>query len=715
MLEHLHRLTTLIQIGRLIVNPDRQRYLQFVFALVLACATILVVQSPASAQGQLHQQDGGGLSLTIDGRWTGGMYGGYWPLRITAKSLDETRDVTFRFDPFDDGLPIVQKTVTCQADKDVYFTLSIPLIGNQQRGELKTVVDGDEIDALVASIDLPRTDWHTVPKPAMLVIADQQPAIGQFQRGAGAYALQDARSGYQPGEMNGQAYVVQPKNLPHSWVDYTALDMVCVSFKTLQALPESNRTSLRTWVRMGGNLIVHDVGSPPAASAEFIKLLGMEHVADEQKWSNPNRLIRDGQVRFQGQNNVGMRGHRRNQLINAQQALNMIRNEDRMNPNIRWKQQNPFQIVSFGLGRIVGMEEDVFPGAAMDWYWLTASLTQSEERAGREVQRSTWVARNGHSGRSPATDFTKFLIPGVDTVPIYPLLFLMSVFVILIGPLNYWFCWKRKQLYLLVISIPTIALVTSLVLFGYSAISHGFGALQRVHSYTLLDQRSGEAVSISRVALYSGVTPSNGVSVSADTGIFPMFNRDQAFGNGELEWTPDTQHMKSGWVNSRTTCQFRVATPRTITQGLTIDQASVKNGFEWGIAHLAVAAEDGKVYYAADIAAGESASLTELTAVESSSMSQALTEVPEGLPDNIQQRRTIFDEFTPHNRRWARETTMNESILHANIEVLTRLGLHGGQKGFRGYVAILKENPGIETGLSDAVEAGSLHVIRGIY
>lgn len=704
-----------MHIGRLIVNFGRQRSLRFVVVLTLTLVGTLVIQTDASAQGRLHQQEAAGLSLRIDGRWTGGMYGGYWPLRITAKSLDEARDVTFRFEPIDDGQPIVERTVECHADKDMYFTLSIPLIGSQQRGELKIVIDGDEIDALETPVELPRTDWHTVPMPAMLVISDQQPALGQFQRGAGAYAMEDARSGHQPGELTGQAYVVRPNELPHSWVDFTALDMVCVSFKTLKALPEANREALRTWTRMGGNLIVHGVGADPAGSADFIKLLGMEHMADEAQWMKSDRRVRDGHIRFQGQNNNVVHGRRRNQFFNAPQTLNMIRNEDRMNPKNRWQQNDPFQVAFFGLGRVVGMEGEAFPGAALDWYWVTASLTQTKEVAGRNVQRSTWVSRNGHSARSPATDFTNFLIPGVDTVPIYPLLFLMSVFVIVIGPLNYWFCWKRKQLYLLMISIPTIALVTSLVLFGYSAISHGFGALQRVHSFTLLDQRSHEAVSLSRVSVYSGVTPSGGVSVSPETGVFPMLNRDQSFTSGELEWTADNQHMKSGWVNSRSTCQFRIGTPRTISEGLEIDKASVRNGFKWGIAHLAVAAEDGKLYYAADIGPGESASLNELTALEGSFMSQALTETPEGLPDNIQQRRSIFDEFAPRNRRWARQTSMNESILHANIDVLTRLGIHGGQKGKRGYVAILSENPGIETGLPDAEEAGSLHVVRGIY
>ncbi len=706
--------------------------------LTMTFAAFLALAAPceSNAQGHLQDREAAGVSYAVDGRWIGGKYGGYWPLRISVQAADETRKVTFRFKPRDDEKqPVVERTVSCEPKREVHFTLHIPLVGREEHGRLEVLVDGDEVETLGVEIELPRSDWDGTPMPTMLVIADQQPPnTNAYQRGVAAYALEDFRSGWNVAEIEGQVYVAKPTALPHSWLGYTTVDLVAVSLKTLLALPEERRRDLRSWARLGGNLILHEVGTVGAESADLQRVLKERPLADSNNWEAAVGAVRQGHFRKAPaqQQPWGRRGRfAPNQNLHAGQLINELRNEENRfrNNNQRWPADGAFEIAELGFGRVVSMSNSAFPGAPLDWYWLTASLTQFQGTGIHPVQRSTWVARNGHSARSPATDFMDFLIPGVDAVPIYPLLFLMSVFVILIGPLNYWFCWKRKQLHLLVITIPGIALVTSLVLFSYSAIAHGFGTVGRVHSFTILDQQTHEAVSLSRVSLHSGITPSDGVQVSGRTAVFPMFNRGQEFSTGELEWTADGQHMKSGWVASRTTCQFQVATPRKIEGGIEVGELGVgelpvENKFKWGIAHLAVQTSDGKFYYAANVEAGASAKLTPLTALESAVFSQAITEQPEGLPEKKSQRGTIFDAFTPREFHHARQTRMSESVILSNLNRLTRIMNRvrapgeaeiNLKAGHRVYFAICSENPGIETGLDGAVESGSLHVIQGSY
>ena len=90
---------------------------------------------------------------------------------------------------------------------------------------------------------------------------------------------------------------------------------------------------------------------------------------------------------------------------------------------------------------------------------------------------------------------------GVKGVPTTAFLVLMTLFTIIIGPVNYIFLVRRKQQYLLLITIPVFALMTSLSLFGYSVVAHGFGVKSRLRSMTILDQQSRTAVTTSRIAL----------------------------------------------------------------------------------------------------------------------------------------------------------------------------------------------------------------------
>ena len=113
-----------------------------------------------------------------------------------------------------------------------------------------------------------------------------------------------------------------------------------------------------------------------------------------------------------------------------------------------------------------------------------------------------------------------------------------SLWVLVIGLLNYLWLWRRRRLYLLVITIPVVAFATSLALFGYSAVAHGFGTRSRVRSLTLLDQKANSAVTMSRLSLYSGLAPSGGLTFSPETAVYPIWPPDTSFDSGVLASAP---------------------------------------------------------------------------------------------------------------------------------------------------------------------------------
>ena len=106
------------------------------------------------------------------------------------------------------------------------------------------------------------------------------------------------------------------------------------------------------------------------------------------------------------------------------------------------------------------------------------------------------------------------LIPGVGSAPVNSFLVLISLFVVAIGPVNYFLLQRQRKLYLLLITVPLGAGVVTSALFIYALVSDGLGVRARARSLTRIDQTSGRTVSWSRQSYYAGLAPSAGMSRS---------------------------------------------------------------------------------------------------------------------------------------------------------------------------------------------------------
>ena len=214
-------------------------------------------------------------------------------------------------------------------------------------------------------------------------------------------------------------------------------------------------------------------------------------------------------------------------------------------------------------------------------------------------QAKNWTVRNGISARHGSGEFLNFLIPSVRGVPVFAFLLLITIFTVVIGPLNYIFLWRRRRLYLLVLTIPLIAMGTSLALFGYSAVAHGFSTKSRARTLTYVDQQANTAVTLGRIALYAGLAPSDGLRFSSDTSVMPIWPEDHEFESARTDWT-DQQNLRNGWLKSRTRTQFLTTGHRDERGRLDVtpggDGLKITNGFEWDFAALVVSDADGKPF-----------------------------------------------------------------------------------------------------------------------
>ncbi|NQT88170.1 hypothetical protein HQ560_15490 [bacterium] len=235
-------------------------------------------------------------------------------------------------------------------------------------------------------------------------------------------------------------------------------------------------------------------------------------------------------------------------------------------------------------GRIHVLASDPFPGASGDW---TALLN----RLG--AQNATFSRRYGFRtvGEDPRIN-----IPGLGDVPVRGYAVMVTLFAILIGPVNYFLLkWKRK-LHLLFILTPAVAVVVTLAMAAYGLLSEGLGVKGAAYSLTWLDQDRHEAVTLGTMGIYAGMSPGGGLSFPMDVAVFP---RGGDMSGGALELS-DTQRFTGGFARARTVLSYstaRVAPARARVriqkQGKTL---TVTNGLEVAITRMHVMDEDGAIY-----------------------------------------------------------------------------------------------------------------------
>jgi hypothetical protein len=334
----------------------------------------------------------------------------------------------------------------------------------------------------------------------------------------------------------------------------------------------------------------------------------------------------------------------------------------------------------------------------------------------------------GFDAADPSADFWNFIIPGVGRVPIYAFLGLMTGFVIFIGPLNYMYLRRRGKLHLMIVTVPLCAAVVTFSLFAYALVSDGLGVRVRARSYTQIDQRRGEAVCWSRLCYYAGLAPSQGLTFSGDVAVMPIAgNDDRREGEArQVTWTPDgQQHLRSGWLRSRTLTQYYTIRSRRSEAQLVIDAhqnglLKVINQLGTPIQQVLVCDADGQVYYgehlapdvAADLAAAEDASAASLAIL--GAFHQNRLQPADMMGGRRATPPPAISVVVPNPGMPNAAALGGTSIsrLEAGLADVFQQ-LTDGKLDARSYVAIVERSPETELGTSAAQEEESFHVVVG--
>ena len=583
------------------------------------------------------------------------------------------------------------------------------------------VIDGDAPNPrvrrrLITTGSQPANDSNRLPDIRGLEIISLQEENAPPPTGPGDHVILQSLAQMPNVEM------LAPSDLPRRWIELSSFDIVFISLpdlKTMIAEHPDRWQAIRHWARGGPTLCVYGVGKSFIHLPELERLLRLQPRAESDR-DHGNWTLPTSQDFRRKNSTIEQLRHIKQNWSGIMSAETTVEEDfEEQFDNRRVPSSPGFMHHPWGMGQVFAFEaEDIFPGNVSQWNWLFNSITS---------RKLNWTQRHGFSTQSPNQDFWNFLIPGVGLAPVNLFRVLITLFVIVIGPVNYFLLHRWKRLHLLLVTIPAGATVVTLGLFGWALFADGLGLRTRIRSFTLLDQRIGHAVCWSRQSYYAGLPPSDGLSFPADAVVYeiqPMPNPSALARKRILDWDTE-QRFKGGYLQSRVTAQFLVGRSRDSSAGLTIAPAAngnsplrVKNRLGATIHHLVIHGDDDRYYWAEAIDPGEdfSASPVDLqTALQKIQpfYREHEPQVPSGFDEsdfldgnffgNMYRPWRYFDTFS--------EPSMNDSLLEYGLQVAVNDG--NTRLEPRSYLAFVECSPEVVVGAEDTTDQASLHLLLG--
>jgi hypothetical protein len=712
--------------------PNRRRIWPAWIVLLWACcgqaadaATGTRFTVPTGAKPAVH-----GLRLALDWQWVHGY--GYRPVAVEVICTPPaTADRALTIELAMASWSMRPNLVTVSAEVEipagsrrVSRVICVPQFSDAQSFTLKVWEDG----SLVEDLSLENQSlggggyWRWDSEPVRILFVDDNPIdVSQFH-----FLTHDPYGQTPPVSRPADAATFDQRAasvLFADWINYSSLDLVFISLADFQGLADKRPDVFRAlvaWTRAGGNLCVFGVGSDWHGLAELEQRLGCPAGEPEagkkyRGWETASNLVFEQAVVPAAQTAAAALATSGSGAPPATIAPSATAPAAPPTPPFAWKP------AAFGL--VVGIADaDPFPGDSLTWRWLLESIGP---------QRTRWHVRHGTVPDQPNPQFNDFLIADVGLPPIRTYRVLITLFVVAIGPVNYWLLRRRGRLHLFLFTVPAAALVTSIGLLGYALVADGFESRLRARSLTFLDQQSGQSVSHARLSYYTGLAPSGGLRFSEQTAIVPLelSPADGPFGGQgrQLVWD-DGQHLTRGWLGSRMPTQYVTVRAHESRRQLARvpggDPArmTVENRLGVGIKQLLCCDAAGQLHHGGEIAPGKPSALQPVGGSADVNalllkFSRAISRDAPALPGTM----SVFDSssrwfFSSRRMNWqyGQQSSADTSTSLLETELARIKSAVMSQRLEPGtYVAIVERPAEIETGTDGLTESQSLHVICG--
>jgi hypothetical protein len=558
---------------------------------------------------------------------------------------------------------------------------------------------------------------------------------------------------------------------PARWIDYTSLDVVALSISELQSLAQSNPAALaamRAWVIAGGQLWVSDAGAkleqvPQISAVMHLKTAVVEAGSESSSDKSDEDQRTAGEVAWRPA--VYRRNEPEGQVVTFQNSSTGMSRVER-DPDIieRLRADGNFVVVSeqfetgferrsgrrrvdskqwfvqqpLGLGVVRAFRGKNEMGLIPQTAALNpnAVVNQGPDslpsalNAGLRTMRS-WKSRHGIAPDQANVEFANLLVPGVGLAPVTEFRVLITVFVLVIGPLNYWLLKRFRRLHLLVLTVPLAAAVTSAALFGYAITSDGFRTTVRAHSLTRLDQTTGEAACWSRLSYYSGMAPGGGLTMPADLVVYPIIpgwvGDWHVAPNRDIKWNDDQYKLTRGWLSSRTPTQMLTVRSRKTPHRIELlssgkDKLRATNQLGTPINFLLAIGDGGNCFL------GEQLGTDARVQLQPISRQDAIGRLRKIVTDNApqpppelagsdsnfaQQQQRRYRRYGPYGVEFSTERLQENLTAYMLQELAGLTPAPALDLPPRSYIAVTITGPEVDLGVPGAIEDASFHVIIG--
>jgi hypothetical protein len=534
---------------------------------LIACAIVLVLVGPAAradAAGEYKTIEQAMLRITVDTEWIPGAAPGYVPVRWDITNLGEDRTIEIvgtgsrvsRMARFRQSRPSVRQRLQLRAGDRVRFTMPVPASGDMDNMQFVIREDDRTIPTSFVSA-------NRLGEVSALIVAAPNGTYTSLAPGW----LRAAPAGRGYGFARGGTVLVGPRGsvtttVPPSTPGGPKIDLILEPAR----LPTS-------WLGY--------------TSAQAV-------VIGAREWDALDAAQRQALLTWTASGGS---------LLLVDAPLDTLFPDPQRRPVVTGTVADHF----FGKVHLLS-------SAAIEDVGFADTLIAVESA----TPKTPWRLPLEPISSASATRGFRLPIPGVNAIPARTYLTILTLFAVLIGPVNHIFLRRRRQQVLVVLTTPLIAALFIVVLAGYVVVVEGFGVRGRVISFTHLDQAAGQAATRAAVSLYAaGGAPSGGLRFARDVAVFPTPLDTAPLTAEALDWS-ELQQFSSGFLNARTPTNFETLGYRAARERLVFSreggQVRVSNGLGPTVTRLRFREGDRFYSLGEPLRGGASAVLRETTA-----------------------------------------------------------------------------------------------------
>lgn len=175
-------------------------------------------------------------------------------------------------------------------------------------------------------------------------------------------------------------------------------------------------------------------------------------------------------------------------------------------------------------------------------------------------------------------------------------LLVATAFLIVAGPLNYFYHVRRNRIRRLLVTVPLFSIGACLLIAADFVVTKGFQRIGGTLAFTFLDEGRDQAFTLAGHSIYSGLYPPGGIKWPSNTLFVPGLHPNE-YGKHRIRVRAGETNLVSGLFRPGRTFHYATLQPLTTRERLLInfEKMTVINGFEFTAQRIMVC-DDGRYF-----------------------------------------------------------------------------------------------------------------------